>query len=99
MRSPPGGAVETLPGRRFYRTWQIALELERCSAQVLLSFGEHLRSTSLTAVCDDGVARADFDTGRLRVEQRSRFFPPFGPFWSGLAEARSLSLQSLGTLT
>ncbi|HVG08235.1 MAG TPA: Gfo/Idh/MocA family oxidoreductase [Thermoanaerobaculia bacterium] len=98
MRSLPGGAVETLPGRQFYRTWQIALELERCSAQVLLSFGEHLRSISLTAVCDDGVARADFDTGRLRVERRSRFFPPFGPFWSGLAEARSLSLQSLGTL-
>lgn len=99
LRSLPGGAVEIAPGRRFYRTWQICLELERCTAQVLLSFGEHLRSTSLTAVCDDGLARADLATGRLGVERRSRFPPPFGPFWSGLAEARSLSLQSLGTLT
>jgi predicted dehydrogenase/nucleoside-diphosphate-sugar epimerase len=98
MRSLPGGAVDIAPGRRFYRNWQVALELERCTAQVLLSFGQHLRSTSLAAVCDDGIARADFDTGRLRVERRSRFFAPFGPFWSGLAEARSLGWQSLGTL-
>lgn len=98
-RSLPGGAVELAPGRRFYRTWQIALELERCTAQVLLAFGEHFRSTWLAAVCDDGLARADLDNGRLTVERRSRYFPPFGPFWSGLAEARSLGRQSLGTLT
>jgi len=98
VRSLPGRAVDIGPGRRFYRTWQISLELERCTAQVLLSFGERLRTTTLTAVCDDGVARADFVNGRLGVEKRSRFFPPFGPFWSGLAEAGSVSLQSLGTL-
>lgn len=99
LRSLPARSVELAPGRRFYRTWQIALELERCTAQVLLSFGERLRATSLTAVCDDGLARADFEKGRLGVERRSRYFPPFGPFWSGLAEAKSVGLQSLGSLT
>jgi predicted dehydrogenase/nucleoside-diphosphate-sugar epimerase len=99
VRSLPSGAVDIAPGRRFYRTWQISLELERCTAQVLLSFGERLKTTSLTAVCDDGLVRADFEKDRLGIERRSRFYPPFGPFWSGLAEARSVSLQSLGTLT
>lgn len=95
VRSLPGGAIELAPGRRFYRTWQIALELERCTAQVFLSFGQSFRTTSLAAICDDGVARADCENNFLAVERRSRFSPPFDAFWSGLAQARSLGRQGL----
>ena len=98
VRSLPGGSVELVPGRRFYSTWQIALELERCTAQLFLSFGQHFRTASLAAVCDDGVARADFENNRLAVERRSRFSTPFDAFWGGFAEARSLGRQSLGNL-
>lgn len=98
VRSLPGGAVELAPDRRFYGTWQIALELERCTAHLFLAFGQHFRTASLTAVCDDGVARADFENDRLAVERRSRFSPPFDAFWRGLAEASSLGRQCLGNL-
>jgi predicted dehydrogenase/nucleoside-diphosphate-sugar epimerase len=99
VRSLPGEAVELAPGRRFYRTWQIALELERCTAQVFLSFGQSFRITSLAAVCDDGFARADCENNQLAVERRSRFSPPFGDFWNGLAQARSLGGQGLRNMT
>ncbi|MEA2600722.1 MAG: hypothetical protein QOF89_1714 [Acidobacteriota bacterium] len=95
VRSLPGGPVELPRGQRFYRTWQINLELARCAAQVSLAFGQSFWVTFLTAVCDDGLARADFQSNRLVIERRSRFSAPFDAFWSGLAEAGSVGRQSL----
>ncbi|MFP5287337.1 MAG: NAD-dependent epimerase/dehydratase family protein, partial [Thermoanaerobaculia bacterium] len=99
VRSLPGGDLDLAPGRRFYRTWQIGLELERCTAQVLLSFGQSFRTTWLAAVCDDGLARADCENNHLTVERRSRFSPPFDAFWNGIAQAESISRQDLRNLT
>jgi predicted dehydrogenase/nucleoside-diphosphate-sugar epimerase len=73
----------------FVEHWQSALELERCTAQVLLALGEEYPAVTLQALCDDGAALADFVTGRLVLGERTGS-ELFHAGVDGLRQARAL---------
>lgn len=94
VRTLPGSPTLLSTGQPFHDTWQIALEMERATAQVFLSFGQTFYSLRLAATCDDGVVVADMVHRRLAVLERSGRQPLFDSFRDGLAQAWGLGRQS-----
>ena len=58
------------------RTLSIALEAQNCEAQIYLHFGSTYPVWQITAVCSDGVIRADMVQNRLTCEEQSENLEP-----------------------
>jgi len=90
LTSPPRELVADLA---FIDTWMVSLRFEEVTAQLFLSFEQPMKVVSVTAICTDGVARADLDHKLLVVEERS-CSELFERSAVGLRQARGIVRQS-----
>ena len=81
----------------FVDTWQVSLRFEECTAQLLLNFGQPMQVVSMRAICDDGVANADYVHGRVVLEQRGKW-ELAASFADGMGQAGALLRQSVASL-
>lgn len=68
------------------RTLAIALSAENCEAQIYLHFGSTYPVWQITALCSDGIIRADMVQNRLTCEEQSENLEPL----DNLIQARRL---------
>ena len=99
LRAQVADSILLGPERPFHRTWQIALTCEQGTATVYLSFGhEHLHS-SITAIGQDGVIRADLGKGTYSLRRQTRYLEPVDQALGALREASAIAGSGLKAFT
>ena len=86
-------------GAAFHRTWQVSMELERGTAQLFLSFGGECTEIAVSAIGQDGVARADLKRNRFSLRRNGFHEPPLDDLFGGLDEGFAIATQSAGNFT
>ena len=84
------GRRELAPGLEFHDTWQIALEHERGSATLLLSFGRDFSESFLRAIGQDGSLEVDLLRGHVVRAWKSASPEFWEQFAIAQANARAL---------
>src|SRR5262249_45925608 len=88
------GRRELAPGLEFHDTWQIALECERGTATLLLSFGRDFGESFLRAIGQDGSFDLDLLPGHA-TRARKTASPDFLEQWS-VARTNARALRRAG---
>lgn len=75
------GARELAPGLTFHDTWQLALECERGTATLLLSFGRDFGEVFVRAIGQDGSIHVDLLRGHVTRAAKTAW-PDFAEQWT-----------------
>jgi predicted dehydrogenase/nucleoside-diphosphate-sugar epimerase len=94
VQSLPSGRMELAPGLPFYDTWQVSMTCERATAQLFVSVGQDYAAWGMTAICEDGVIRADFTNDRCTAEGKHKWLEFYQAFDSGLRSGAGAVRQS-----
>lgn len=90
------GSRQLSTGSTFHGTWQIALELERGTAQLQLGFGREFPEIRVFAIGQDGSASADLRRSLCLVRGNSFQEPPLDGFFEGLGEGLAVAGGAAG---
>lgn len=80
-------------GRPFLDRWQLSMQCERGTAQVLLAFGQDHLETTLHAIGTDGSSRIDYERNTSLRTNKTRWLDPFDAAMNGLRGGATVMLQ------
>lgn len=90
------GEIVLKTSARFFDTWQVAMQCERGTAQVFLSFNKGFFESQLHVIGEDASAVVDLRRNTVRFSDKTRFLEPVDALRDAMKNAASLSRQGWG---